>query len=187
MHLKPQDVLVLLKLSVWSGGHWRQEDLARELGMTQSQIHTSLKRSEECGLYDFENRSLNRAALVELLIHAIRFLLPARLGPKALGLPTAWGHRAVFAALTAGLNEPPVWPLPRRPSNGHQSEAAKAVEGVAVEPLHEKAPQAAARDPKLYELLAAVDAMRVGRARDMEVARDILRSRLLAACKSTSG
>jgi hypothetical protein len=51
---------------------------------------------------------------------------------------------------------------------------------VAVEPLHEKAPQAAARDAKLYELLAAVDAMRVGRARDMEMARDILRSRLLA-------
>ena len=178
MHLKSQDLLVLLKLSVWSRGYWRQEDLAQELGMVQSQVHASLRRSEDCGLYDCENRSINRPALFELLVHAIRFLVPGRLGPRAIGIPTAWGHRAAFASLTAGLYDPPVWPLPRRPA--HQLAAAKVIEGIAVEPLHEKAPQAAARDPKLYELLAAIDAMRIGRARDMEMAREILRSRLLA-------
>jgi len=152
--------------------------LASELGMVQSQVYSSLKRSEECGLYSYEDKRVNKVALVELIVHAVRFLIPGTLGPRARGIPTAWAHRAAFAGLVAGVVDPPVWPMVRRYDD--LSGLDGVVDGIAVAPLHEKAPQAAMRDSKLYELLAAVDALRVGRARDMEMARDFLRKKLLA-------
>ncbi|MGC1646779.1 MAG: hypothetical protein WA741_13190 [Candidatus Sulfotelmatobacter sp.] len=54
---------------------------------------------------------------------------------------------------------PPVWPNP-----------AGLVRGIAFSPLYKNVPQAALRDPQLYELLALVDAIREGRAREREIA-----------------
>jgi hypothetical protein len=81
--------------------------------------------------------------------------------------------------LATGVSEPPVWSATRKARI--KAKADGLVSGVVIEPLHEKAPAAALQDPKLYELLAAVDALRVGRAREMEMARDILKRRILAA------
>jgi hypothetical protein len=50
------------------------------------------------------------------------------------------------------------------------------VRGRALRPLHPNAARAAARDPRLHKLLALVDAFRIGRARDREVASAELRS-----------
>jgi hypothetical protein len=54
---------------------------------------------------------------------------------------------------------PPVWPHPKG-----------GVRGVALSPIHRAAPEAALKDPKLYELLALLDAIRTGRAREREIA-----------------
>ena len=56
-----------------------------------------------------------------------------------------------------------------------------AVRGAAVEPLYRSVPQAARLDSALYELLALVDAIRIGRARARKLAESMLRSRLQAA------
>ena len=50
--------------------------------------------------------------------------------------------------------------------------------GIGLEPLYKKVPQAALRDPGLYELLALVDAIRDGRARDRKIAERDLVNRL---------
>ena len=42
--------------------------------------------------------------------------------------------------------------------------------GVEFSPLYKNVPAAAQRDPKLYELLALVDAIRDGRTRERELA-----------------
>jgi hypothetical protein len=52
--------------------------------------------------------------------------------------------------------------------------------GRAVAPLYRSAPLAAAEDPRLHELLALVDALRVGRARERTLAREELDRRLAA-------
>jgi hypothetical protein len=62
---------------------------------------------------------------------------------------------------------PPVWPHPEG-----------ATRGVALEPLYPSAPVAALRDPALYELLALIDAIREGRARERKLAEDELRARI---------
>ena len=50
---------------------------------------------------------------------------------------------------------------------------------MVVEPLHRCVPGAAMRDAKLYDLLALIDAVRVGQARERELARKGLEVRLL--------
>lgn len=44
------------------------------------------------------------------------------------------------------------------------------VRGLAVAPLYASSPEAAQKDDKLYALLAAVDALRLGRARERAAA-----------------
>lgn len=50
---------------------------------------------------------------------------------------------------------------------------------MALEPLHPNVPDVAMQDQDLYDLLALVDAVRTGRARERKLAREELRSRLL--------
>lgn len=47
-------------------------------------------------------------------------------------------------------------------------------------PLYEGAPGLVSRSPALYELLALVDAVRVGRARERRIAIELLQEKLRA-------
>jgi hypothetical protein len=70
-------------------------------------------------------------------------------------------------SVAAGEDPPPVWPLAEGP-----------VRGYSFAPLHKNVPQAALKDRRLYELLALVDALRDGRARERELAARELKNRL---------
>jgi hypothetical protein len=73
-----------------------------------------------------------------------------------------------MSSMLASSGEPPlVWP----DSDG-------ALRGERLEPLHAGVPKAAAADPKLYALLAVADSLRVGGAREREVAAKVLRELL---------
>ena len=63
----------------------------------------------------------------------------------------------------SGLSSDFVWPHP----NG-------SVRGIGVEPLHPSVPFAAMQDEKLYEMLALFDALRVGKARERNMAMERL-------------
>jgi hypothetical protein len=52
------------------------------------------------------------------------------------------------------------------------------VQGAAVQPLDSSVPGAARRDPALYDLLALVDALRIGRARERSLAEKEITQRL---------
>ena len=52
------------------------------------------------------------------------------------------------------------------------------MQGVAIKPLYRSAPRAARNSPQLYELLALVDALRTGRARERKLAEQLLEERL---------
>ena len=61
----------------------------------------------------------------------------------------------------------PVWPHPEG-----------TVKGEALLPLYAKLPLAAGDDARFYELLALFDALRIGQAREREMARRLLEERL---------
>ncbi|MCC7172374.1 MAG: hypothetical protein IT459_18150 [Planctomycetes bacterium] len=69
--------------------------------------------------------------------------------------------------IDAGTDPPPVWPDPEGTDRGE-----------ALEPLYRSVPAVARRDPKLYEILCLVDAIRAGRARERALAEKLLRERI---------
>ena len=77
------------------------------------------------------------------------------------------GLARVLASKLPGDSDPLVMPLDEGP-----------VRGRAVAPLHPAAGLAASKDPKLRDLLALVDAIRIGKAREREVAASELRARI---------
>lgn len=163
--LSPADLLVVLKLAVAPEHVGSVRALGTDLGMSKSAVANALRKLEAAGLIrGASGRRVNRLALRELLENAVRWLAPASLGEIAVGLPTA--HSAdVLARHFIGDPDPVVMPLADGP-----------VRGRAVEPLHPLAPAAAARDPELHRLLAVVDALRIGGARDRQVAARELRT-----------
>lgn len=133
--------------------------------MSKSAVANSLNRLIALGLVKEEEgaRRVNKLAFRDLLENAIRWVAPAKLGDFELGLPTAQSADVLAEKLVADA-DPVVMPLPHGPMRGR-----------AVSPLHPLAPKAAARDERLHRLLAIIDALRMGRARDRQVAAKELR------------
>jgi predicted transcriptional regulator len=70
--LKAQDVLVLCKLVAGlEDQEWRQQDLADALGLSQAEVHKSLKRTAEALLYMPVHRKVIRRNFLEFVTHAI--------------------------------------------------------------------------------------------------------------------
>jgi hypothetical protein len=174
MQLKPQDIVILLKLGAHPKERFAQVVLARELGMSAGEISGGIGRAVKARLASRipdQGAKPIYAALEEFLIHGVRYAFPAEEKAMTRGMPTAWAAPPLVSELAAaGDGPPPVWPDPHG-----------EVRGAALEPLYRSAPQAARRDSALYELLALVDAIRIGRARERKLAEGMLRSRLQAA------
>lgn len=166
--LRPLDVAVALDLALRPGPTFAQ--IATDLGISQSTAHEAVRRLLAAGLARKSSRGYftNLAALEEFLVHGVRYAFPAHRARRQRGVPTA--HAApVLRDEFDGEVDPVVWPSARG-----------SVVGASVEPLLDSAPDLAQRRPELYDLLALVDALRVGTARDREVAGRMLTARLEA-------
>ena len=164
--LRPQDLLVALKLTLEPRGQLRSYSaLAHDLAMSPSKVHDAVKRATAAGLL-LVDRMPNRPALLEFILHGVRYAFYTKLGPVTLGTPTAHAAPPLVEEIAAG-ELPPVWP---DPEGTHR--------GEAVEPLHASVPRAARNDPRLHEPLALVDALRIGRARERKLAGGHLERRL---------
>ena len=164
--LLPQDVYILLKLCC-DNDDWTFRTLSQEIFVSVSQIHLGLKRAETAGLFSSSKRRPNRAALKEFLIHGVRYAYPVEKGPLVIGMPTAYAAPPLSDLIVAATSPPSVWPF----AEGKQM-------GYTVEPLHILAPKAALLDARFYEILALVDALREGRARERKLAEKEIVERL---------
>lgn len=169
MALKPQDVVVLLKLSQYQGKRPPIAELASELFMSASEVHAAIKRSQAAHLLHGPEmgEKLNFKALEEFLLHGLKYVFSPECGGMTRGIPTSYAAEPLCRYIQAGDEPPPVWPSPE----GH-------VRGVAFEPLYSSVPKAAKRDEHLYQLLALADAIRSGRSRERKLAEKELIARL---------
>jgi hypothetical protein len=167
--LKPQDILAILKVHSWDSTNWTYSSLAQSLGMSASEVHAALERSEAAGLYYGSERKILKQAVLEFLVHGLRYVFYAQPGPLSRGLPTAHSAEPLKSKLVASPSEVYVWPDPQG-----------AVRGQAIAPLYRSVPQAASNDPKLYAKLSLIDAIRVGRVREQRLAIDELEKRIVA-------
>ncbi len=163
--LKPQDLFVLLALIARGAKPAGYAELAAQTGLAVSALHASLKRAELSRLLMFEARrpTVFRAQLQEFVLHGAKYAFPAVSGGLSRGVPTGYAAPPLNALIAASSDPVPVWPS-----------AHGTVRGLALAPLYPTAPNAALRDPLLYELLALFDAVRSGRARERNAASDLL-------------
>ena len=168
MVTKPQDIVVALKLSL-DGARSSYADLGQELGMSASEVNAAVRRLGEANLADPETKEIRRDALRNFLVHGVPYAFPASPKEVTRGMPTAWAAPVLSGKISASEQIPPVWPDPEG-----------KVQGAAVQPLYGSVPGAARRDPALYDLLALVDAIRIGRARERSLAEKEITHRLNA-------
>jgi hypothetical protein len=161
MVLKPQDVLVVLKLLALGQQSWSYAGLAKQLGMSTSQLHAAVKRALVAQLAVRKGADIvpHLRNLEEFLISGLRYVFVPEHGELTRGLPTGYAAPPLDKHFAASQEPPPVWPH----SKG-------TVRGMSFSPLYSLAPRAAQMDGKLYELLVLVDAIRGGRARERELA-----------------
>jgi hypothetical protein len=158
----------LLKLLTTGNKRPTYAQLAVDLYMSPSEVHASIRRARAGRLIhgpELGDR-VNTKALEEFLVHGVRYAFPAEKGGMTRGMPTASAADPLRNKMTQ--EEPaPVWPFEQGSSRGY-----------AFSPLYKKVPQAALKDQELYELLALVDALRDGSARERELAKRELSARL---------
>lgn len=161
LSLRPLDVLVLLKLLAEPSKQRTYAEMGQAVGVSASQVFSSVIRASNSGLLYSPtlHNSLHRANLKEFLIHGVKYAFPVYRGTLTRGMPTAYAGPPLNQIISASSEPPPVWPY-----------AQGSVRGVELSPLYKTVPKAAQHDPKLYELLSLVDAIRDGRARERDIA-----------------
>ena len=163
--MRPHDIVVLLKIAAKGKENWYMKDLAYELKISASEVSESINRSVIAGLIAQDKKRLMTLALLDFLEYGLKYVYPQQPGALVRGLPTA--HSAPPLNHDIVSEEPYVWPY-----------AEGKVRGQAIEPLHPNVPQACLLDTKFYELMALCDALRVGKAREKNIAMQELKSRL---------
>src|SRR6266567_8106845 len=143
--LKPQDLVVLLKVALWKGRSYTYARLSQDLAMSASQVHASLQRAQVARLVaSSESDGLVPilAALREFVLYGAQYAFPGVTGSITRGTPTAYAGPTLRMSLTQNQEAPPVWP--------HASGVAR---GFALYPLYPGVPIAAELDPALYDML----------------------------------
>lgn len=165
--LLSQDVVVLAKLLCYPDRRPSLARMAADLLLSGSQVHAALNRLAAARLVFKDARSSrpNKSAAEEFLVHGAKYMFPAIRGGVTRGMLTSYAAPPLDRQISSGPDLPPVWPF-----------AMGKHRGVSLEPLHKSVPLAASVDLHLYELLALLDAMRDGRARERSLAeREIVK------------
>ena len=175
--MKSQDILILLKLvslhqnPVVQPADFSVRSLAASTGISKTEISASLNRSFDVGLarHDRKNQLpvANSKILLDFIISGIRYVFPAKPGAVARGIPTSFEAPGLEGLLSSVGEYQYVWP-----------DAEGSDSGQVIVPLYKSAPLAAKKDHLLYQSMALVDAIRLGDAREVAIARDALKKRL---------
>lgn len=168
--LRPQDVVVLLRLVLDKDKPTTYAALAQDTQLTASEVHACIKRCVMAQLVHKNGDGKPNVLLEPLklfLTHGVRYCFPAVRGEMTRGMPTSYAAPPLADKIVAG-NEPiPVWP-----------DKTGTARGMTLQPLYPTVPSAAARNPQLYELLVLTDALRSGNPRERAIAQQLLETRL---------
>lgn len=190
--MKSQDILILLKLvsleqadesnlfissqeadesDVPVSDRYSARGLSAALGVSKTEVNASINRSVAVGMAIHDRISsypkANRKALFEFIVYGLKYVFPARPAEIVRGIPTAFAAPALKGELMSAGEYIYVWP-----------DAKGKEKGQSVLPLFKSVPMAVKKDPRLYEYLALVDAIRLGNPRESKVAIARLKERL---------
>jgi hypothetical protein len=145
--------------------------LEASLGFGKSEINKAINRCLDVGLAIRDRNSgypkPNTAALLAFILNGLKYVFPAKPGPMVRGIPTAAAAPVLAGELGSAGSYIHVWPDPWGKELGQK-----------VEPLYKSVPHAVRRDAELYAMLALIDVVRLGKARELAVADKLLQSLL---------
>ena len=168
--LKPLDLAVLFMLVIIRREpKYTYAALAKLMMLSQFEVHASVQRLIAARLLVDAGEVFRPVmqAIREFVMYGAAYCYPSVRGEVTIGFATAYGVPPLSDKVLFSQEMPPVWPHPE----GN-------VRGMALMPLYEKLPLAAIASPPLYELLALFDALRMGQARERELAIQLLNERL---------
>ena len=168
--LRPQDLVVLLRLSMEKGPAPTYSALASELNLTASEIHAGVERAVLAKLARKDQTgkaAVVREALRQFVLNGARYAFPATRGGMSRGMLTGYAAPPLDDKIMQPNEPAPVWP--------HKNGKTR---GEAFYPLYPTVPEAARRNPALYELLVLFDAVRGGSPRERALALPMLEERL---------
>ena len=167
--MRPQDIVVLLKIISMPDKNWRNIDIANAIHISPSEVSEALNRCMIAGLIDGRKRNVHINSFKEFLIYGLKYVFPVRPGAIMRGIPTAHSASPINEHISTA-DEVYIWPYVK---GNHK--------GQAIEPLYKTLPDIVQDDKPLYELLAIIDTIRVGRAREIKIAIAELEKRLYHA------
>lgn len=136
--------------------------LAEATGISKSQVSLSMRHCEEIGLLATGNDktpAVNRRGLLEFLAYGAKYVFPVRVGASTRGIATGAAAPVFDGKLFSAAESAQVWP-----------DAYGKTVGQAIAPLTHSVPHAVRRDALLYAMLALLDSIRVGGARERGLA-----------------
>jgi hypothetical protein len=160
--MRPQDIAILLKIISKGKQPWQNKDLAYELSLSPSEISESLNRSKLAGLINFEKKELHKQSLIEFIRYGLHYVFPVSPMGLTNGIGTAHSHPLMKREFAS--EQKYVWP-----------KAGGKDFGSAIDPLYADVVKAVEKDEKFYALLALTDVFRVGRAREINFAGQLLK------------
>jgi len=116
MRLKPQDIVVALKLVAIGEEKWTYVQLCTQLYISSSEINAGIKRLERASIVtgDSESRTARPrivdSALGEFLVHGVKYAFPAERGELTRGMPTSYAAPPLSSIIVKSKDPPPVWP-----------------------------------------------------------------------------
>ena len=165
--MRPQDIVVLLAITAINRKGWDRKTLvpisiqnkflAESLLISSAEISASLHRSSFSGLIDISSKKVLMQSLFDFIKFGIKYVFPVQPGPLVRGVPTA--HSAEPLKSQLSFQEEMVW-----------EDADGTVRGQSIIPLYTSVPSAVKNNILLYELLALTDSVRIGGARERELA-----------------
>lgn len=178
-------VLIKLTAEQWQGwdDHCEQDPpvhhdsysvraLQASLGVSKTEIAAALKRCQQIGLLRLDPNNqlprVNSKALLGFIEHGLRYVFPVKPAEIVRGIPTSFSAPVLQGKLMSGGDLIHVWP-----------DAYGTRKGQSITPLFKTVPGAVKKDALLYEYLALIDAVRLGNAREVNLATQILREKIL--------
>jgi DNA-binding Lrp family transcriptional regulator len=164
--MRPQDVVVLLKIITLSDSKWTFAEIATALQLSETEISFVMERNAVAGLVSNDKMRVNKLALRDFLIYGLRYVFPPQPGNSTRGIATAHSAPPVSQRI-AKNGENYVWKYYKGTRRGN-----------SIEPLYDKIPKIVENQPELYEFLTIVDTLRIGKKREIEIAIEELDKRL---------
>ena len=164
--MRPQDIAVLLKITTKEGKDWLNKDLAHELYLSQSEISESINRSKIAGLLNSTGDNVHKQSLLEFVQYGLHYVFPAVAEAPTRGIATAHSHPLLKKTFKG--NEIYVW-----------ADIDGKEYGLSIPPLYKDAAKAARYDEEFYTLLALIDVLRIGKAREINFSLQLLKQKIL--------